>query len=253
MNRTISSPSSITISSYTFDGAAVRVSVIDGREWFVARDVALALGYAEPRRAIEQHCKGGAKYTPLTTAGGVQEARVISEPDLYRLIIGSNLPAAQRFEAWVFDDVLPSIRRTGGYIAAAPEETPEELALRAMAVLCDTVERQKAQLAVAAPKAEALDRLSDSAGNLTPTAAAKALQVGRDALLTFMRSNKWIYRDGERWLAYQDRIKAGFLIHKVTTLPREGRPDKLVEQILVTPKGLAKLATVLGATPEVAA
>ncbi|MGB3742463.1 MAG: Bro-N domain-containing protein [Castellaniella sp.] len=103
---------------FDFDQHSVRaVADEDGRAWFVGSDVAEALGYAEPGRAIRQHCKGGAKHTPLPTAGGIQDVRLISEPDLYRLVVGSRLPAAERFERWVFEDVLPTIRRTGSYFA----------------------------------------------------------------------------------------------------------------------------------------
>lgn len=103
---------------FDFDQHPVRaVADEDGNAWFVGRDVAEALGYEEPGRAIRQHCKGGAKHTPLPTAGGIQDVRLISEPDLYRLVVGSRLPAAERFERWVFEEVLPTIRRTGSYFA----------------------------------------------------------------------------------------------------------------------------------------
>lgn len=75
------------------------------------------LGYARPNDALQQHCKGAVKRRPLSTPGGTQELRVISEPDMLRLIVNSTLPAAERFERWVFEDVLPSIRKTGSYVA----------------------------------------------------------------------------------------------------------------------------------------
>lgn len=86
-----------------------------GRSYFCGRDVATALGYKDPTNAIKQHCKGVAIHHPLETAGGVQDARFITEGDLYRLIASSKLPAAQVFESWVFDEVLPTIRRHGVY------------------------------------------------------------------------------------------------------------------------------------------
>ena len=103
-----------------------------------------------------------------------------------------------------------------------------------------------------APQAEALDRLTHAQGSLTLTAASKALQVGRDALLTFMRSNRWIYRGGDGHLGYQDRVGAGLLMHKITALPRENGRERMVEQVRVRSKGLAHLATAL-AQHEVAA
>lgn len=94
---------------------SVRVVEIDGDPWFVGKDVAEALGYVRPNDALQQHCKGAVKRRPLQTAGGTQEIRLISEPDLFRLVVNSQLPAAEKFERWVFEEVLPSIRKTGGY------------------------------------------------------------------------------------------------------------------------------------------
>lgn len=128
----------------SFDGMPVRTVKIDGEPFFVGKDAAERLGYADPSTAIRSHCKGVQKLHPLSTDGGKQTVRVLAEPDVLRLIVGSKLRAAQRFDAWVFEEVLPAIRRSGGYLVAAPEE----LALRAMQVLQATVERQKAQLAI---------------------------------------------------------------------------------------------------------
>lgn len=104
---------------------SIRTTDEDGEILFCARDVALALGYAKPNNAVGQHCKGTLKRGTLPTDGGMQEFVFITEPDVFRLIVSSKLPAARKFESWVFDEVLPSIRRTGGYLAAAPEEAPE--------------------------------------------------------------------------------------------------------------------------------
>ena len=104
------------LSVFAFDSHAVRVGMVDGEPWFVGKDVAEVLGYANPADAISKHCKGVAKRYPLQTAGGLQEVRIISEPDMLRLIVGSKLPTAERFERWVFEEVLPSIRKTGAYI-----------------------------------------------------------------------------------------------------------------------------------------
>ncbi len=85
-----------------------------GNPMFCGSDVATALGYKEPRKAITRHTKGGTKY-PTLTNGGVQDLVFIYEPDLYRLLVKSKLPLAQEFERWVFEDVLPSLRKYGMY------------------------------------------------------------------------------------------------------------------------------------------
>jgi prophage antirepressor-like protein len=102
---------------FSFEEKEVRVVVIDGTEWWVARDVATALGYKNTHDAIKKHCRGVAKRDPLETSGGVQKVRVINEGDVFRLIVHSPLPEGERFEKWLFEKVLPEIRRTGGYSA----------------------------------------------------------------------------------------------------------------------------------------
>jgi len=103
---------------------SIRAVDIDGEPWFVGKDVAQALGYADPTNAIKQHCKGVVKHHPIADSmGRMQEVRIISEPDLFRLVVGSQLPGAQKFEHWVFEEVLPAIRKSGGYqgkASAAP-------------------------------------------------------------------------------------------------------------------------------------
>lgn len=101
---------------FAFDSQAVRVVMESGEPWFVGKDVAVVLGYVNPSDALTKHCKGVAKRYPLQTAGGIQDVRIISEPDMLRLIVGSKLPAADRFERWLFEEVLPSIRKTGSYV-----------------------------------------------------------------------------------------------------------------------------------------
>jgi len=97
---------------------SIRAVEIDGKPWFVGKDIAEALGYVDTVNAIKQHCKGVVKHHPiLDSMKRTQQVRIINEPDLFRLIVNSQLPAAEQFERWVFEDVLPSIRKTGGYQA----------------------------------------------------------------------------------------------------------------------------------------
>lgn len=102
----------------------------------------------------------------------------------------------------------------------------------------------QAENAALTPKAEALDRIATANGSLCITDAAKALQVRPKDLFTFMQTHDWIYRrvGGKHWLGYQSRVGSGLLEHKVTTILREDGGDRIVEQVMVTPKGLAKLA-----------
>ena len=104
------------IQSFHFENQSVRVVFDDSHTpMFVAKDVAITLGYARPNDAIKQHCKGAVKHRTLSTKGGNQKMRVIYEPDVYRLIFGSKLESAVKFQDWVFEEVLPQIRKTGMY------------------------------------------------------------------------------------------------------------------------------------------
>lgn len=108
---------------------SIRTLDEDGKVLFAATDVAKALGYSNPHDAISKHCKGVAKREALTN-GGVQELNFIPEGDVYRLITHSNLPDAEKFERWLFDDMLPTLRKTGSYsIVQADPNLPPELAM----------------------------------------------------------------------------------------------------------------------------
>ncbi len=112
---------SSAISPFNFEGKDVRV-IADkdgGEPWFVARDVAAALGYAVPDKAVRDHCKGATDLV-APSAGGPQRVRAIREPDVYRLVMKSKLPSAGKFEKLVFEEILPSIRKKGRYEFAQP-------------------------------------------------------------------------------------------------------------------------------------
>lgn len=110
---------------------SVRTVDIDGKIYFVGSDVAKALGYAIPHKAVQTHCKGVLKRN-IPTNSGNQDVLVITEGDMYRLISKSKLKSAERFEEWVFDEVLPSIRKTGQYgQARLPMTIPEQIQLLA--------------------------------------------------------------------------------------------------------------------------
>ena len=119
------------IQSFHFENQSVRVVLDDSHTpMFVAKDVAITLGYARPNDAIKQHCKGAVKHRTLETNGGNQKMRVIYEPDVYRLIFGSKLESAVKFQDWVFEEVLPTIRKTGQYTTPQKSTKDERTPLR---------------------------------------------------------------------------------------------------------------------------
>jgi prophage antirepressor-like protein len=157
--------SSNSLTVFNFDSAQVRVVTCDGEPMFVAVDVCRVLGYADPSKAVKQHCKGAAKRLPLATAGGTQEARVLGEPDVLRLIVRSTLPGAVAFERWVFEEVLPAIRKTGSYSTFKIPTTFHE-ALRLAADEHEARVEAETKLIEAAPKLAFVDDFCE------PSAAA---------------------------------------------------------------------------------
>lgn len=102
------------IAAFNFDREEIRIIMIGGEPWFIARDVAICLGYKKPLDAVLYHCKG-VQEIRIPTAGGEQTVNIIPESDVYLLVMRSNAPHAERFQKWVCGEVLPSIRKTGGY------------------------------------------------------------------------------------------------------------------------------------------
>lgn len=237
------------LQAFAFEADTVRAVELDGRAWFVGRDVAVALGYRDTVNALKQHCRGVVKRHPIIDAlGRSQEVTLIGEGDVLRLVVRSKLPAAERFERWVFDEVLPQIGRTGRYgggDALAVLNDPS--ALRSLPLgYAERVQGLEAQVVAQAPKVEALDRIATARGAVCLTDAAKALQLRRCDLINWMQEHAWIHkREGTSWKAYQPRIAQGVLVHKVVT--RDGAAgERLYDQVLVTPKGLARLAELTG-------
>lgn len=176
-----------------------------GQPLFVAKDVALALGYSIPHKAITTHCKGGSKME-LPTRGGQQKMIVIPESDLYRLIMASKLPAAQKFADWVFEEVLPSIRKHGGYLKTNPEDSPEVILSRAVLLADATIKDlqarlrgMEAQALEDQPKVAFAEALEASPACISIGQLAKLINqatgrevTGRDRLFTWLRAKGWL-------------------------------------------------------------
>ena len=162
------------IQIFNFQGSEVRVVNVNNEPWFVGKDVCERLGYVNATDAMNRHCKGVVKRYPLMTAGGKQELRIISESDVMRLICGSTLPEAVAFEKLVFEEILPSIRRNGGYIAATGTETLE----------------------LQAPDVEYTRNVLASDGLHTVNAVAVHLGISAIRLNKFLAGENWIYRQG---------------------------------------------------------
>lgn len=183
----------------------VRTIEINSKPYFCGSDVAKSLGYAIPSKAINTHCKGVSKME-VPTKGGKQEMLFISEGDVYRLISKSKLPSAEKFECWVFDEVLPSIRKSGGYIANQENLSDDELLERALIVAQRKIEernkeiaQQKEQIAIMQPKAIFADAVSSSSSSILVRDMAKLLKqngvdIGEKRLFEYLRNNGYLIK-----------------------------------------------------------
>lgn len=183
------------------------VLIIDGKEHFPASDCAIALGYANPRDAILRHCRGVVKHDITDTLGRTQEVNFIPEGDLYRLIVKSHLPAAERFETWVFDEVLPSIRTHGGYLTPDKLEeallNPDTLIRLATDLKAERQRRQalERQAEMDKPKTIFADAVTASStsiliGDLAKLVKQNGYNIGQKRLFEYMRENGYLIKAG---------------------------------------------------------
>lgn len=194
---------------FNFDESQVRTVMKDGEPWFVAKDVAKILGYARTADAVRNHCKHGIAVgvcespTPLDS-----QTVIIPERDIYRLVMRSKLPAAERFEEWVVGEVLPAIRKTGRYevssVPAIPANFAEALKLAYEQQLL--IEEKGRLIEEMAPKAEFYDQVAGSSTAIDIGTAAKVLnlEMGRTKLFSFLRENKVLMENNLPYQGYID-------------------------------------------------
>lgn len=223
---------------------ALRTYEEDGQILFCGKDVAKALGYKRTADAVSSHCRGSVKRRPIQDSlGRTQEAVFITEPDLYRLITHSKLPTAEKFERWVFEEVLPAIRRTGGYMVAKQDETPEQIMARAVLVAQDTIERQKREIAELKPKALFADAVAASDGTCLVGELAKMLKqngvnMGQNRLFAWMREHGYLGKTGSnRNVPTQRAMEQGLFRIKETAVTHSDGHVTINRTPKVTGKG----------------
>lgn len=210
----------------------IRTVEVDGEPWLVGKDVAQALGYAKPENAVATHVDDEDKTSTLIQGSGSNyksKATIINESGLYSLVLSSKLPGAKRFRRWVTGEVLPSIRKTGGY--AIPQDYPS--ALRALAAaeeqrlaLAAENERQKQQLADFEPIRQYVDTILESKGALAIT------QIAADYDISARRLNQILHDEGVQrnvngqWILYRKHMGKGLTSSKtIHFVHADGRPD----------------------------
>lgn len=222
----------------------IRRVEIDGEYWLVGKDIAQALGYAKPQNALAAHVDDEDKTTALIQGDGScykSKTTIINESGLYSLALSSKLPNAKKFKKWVTAEVLPSIRRSGGYINGQESMTPEELMAQALMVAQKTLADREARISsltvenqVLLPKAQYFDELVERNTLTNFRETAKELGVPPKKFTTFLLDKKYIYRDRRGKLLPTEAKNEGLFEVK------ESYNEKTKwsgTQTLITPKG----------------
>lgn len=226
----------------------VRVIEENGKPLFCGNDVAKALGYSNAPDAMRRHCRAIAKRdTPIS--GKMQEINYIPEGDVYRLITHSKLPAAERFESWVFDTVLPSIRKTGGYIQGEESMSDDDLIARALVMAQKKIELREqqlkekdAQLELQKPKVDFADHVTDSdnaidMGTFAKYAQKQGITMGRNTLFKWLR-DQGVLMDNN--VPYQRYLNAG-CFRVIENIYNTGSGQYTTHKTLVTGRGQVAL------------
>lgn len=226
---------------FTYGGNEVRTVQKNGEPWFVLKDVCAILGIGNNRMASDRLDTDEKGVSQIDTLGGKQEMTVINESGLYNVILRSDKPEAKPFRKWVTSEVLPSIRRTGGYIAGQENLTPEELMAKALMVAQKTLAEREARIAdltvqnqIMQPKASYFDELIERHTLTNFRETAKQLGIPPKRFVAFLMEKKYVYRDKRgKLLPYEAKNDGLFEL-------KESYNDKTQwsgTQTLITPKG----------------
>ena len=220
----------------------VRTVLVDNKPYFVANDVAKSLGYKRPADAITAHCKGSVKYRYLTE-GGEQELKIIPEGDVYRLVVKSKLPSAEKFESWVFDEVLPSIRKNGGYINGQETLSDDELMAKALMVAQNKIAERDKVIERMKPKEIFADAVSTSktsilVGDLAKLICQNGYKIGQKRLFDWLRENGYLIKNGtSRNMPSQRYLEQGLFEIKESNIQNPDGSVRITKTTKVTGKG----------------
>lgn len=238
---------------------SIRTTVIDNEPWFVGKDVAEALGYSNTRDALNKHVDGEDKNTVANRDGtqGNPNITVINESGVYSLVFGSKLEGAKRFKRWVTSEVLPAIRKTGGYIAGEENMSDDELLSQALLVAqrkLDERTRQldaanaqidvaNAQLAEAKPKVIFADAVSTAktsilVGDLAKLLRQNGVEIGQKRLFEWLRNNGYLMKSGESYnMPTQKSMERGLFEIKEGTFVNPDGSVRITKTTKVSGKG----------------
>ena len=194
-------------------GAIRTISNEQGEPMFCGKDVAEALGYKKPENAVAKHVDNEDKTTTLIQGSGSNyktQAIFINESGLYALILSSKLESAKRFKRWVTSEVLPAIRKQGGYLVAKKGESDKDVMKRAMEIVKMTLAKREEQIAKLKPKAEYADSVLDSINCITTTQLAKELGMSAQELNRRLCEMRIQYWQSGQYMLYAEFARQGF-------------------------------------------
>lgn len=231
------------IQIFKYENNDVRTVEINGEPWFVLKDVCgvLAMDVSKIKQVSDRLDADEKGRYSVPTHGGAQETWVINESGLYNVILRSDKPAAKPFRKWVTSEVLPSIRKNGGYIAGQEQMTPEELMAKALLVANKTLAERDARISeltvqntIMQPKAEYFDELVDRNTLTNFRETAKELGISEKAFIRFLIDKKYIFRNQRgKLMPYADRSEGWFEVKECYN----EKTNWSGIQTLVTPKG----------------
>ena len=221
----------------------IRTLEENGKVLFCGSDVAKALGYSKPLNALNTHCNGTLKRGIIDSMGREQQANFIPEGDVYRLITHSKLPEAQKFESWVFDEVLPSVRSHGAYMTP---DTIEKVLMNPDTIieLATRLKAEQAKVAALAPKGEYYDTVTGSEGSMSIRDTAKVLGVREKEFTAFLEEKKLCFRNRNgrgRLEPYAEYLHEKHWFEMTEFSVTKNGNTKSGFQTKITPKGRQKI------------
>ena len=232
----------------------VRVVEMDSEVWFVGKEVAEVLGYKDKSDALKRHVDyedkkrvnfkayGDTPLASLWKGSDYSDKTLINESGLYALIFGSKLPSAKKFKHWVTSEVLPQIRKTGGYIPTEEGMSDAEIMSRALVIAHRTIEEKEKLLTQQKPLVEFATQVTNSEDCIDVGDFAKAIQnenikMGRNKLFAWLRDNKYLMEDN---VPYQKYINNGYF-RVIETVKETDFGDRVYVKTLITGKGQIEL------------
>ncbi|ELW9345388.1 BRO family protein [Acinetobacter baumannii] len=238
------------VAVFNFNQKEVRTIVKeDGEIWFVLSDVCNVLEIGNASMAASR--LDAEEITLSTIEGSHRPTNLVNESGLYSLVLTSRKPEAKQFKKWVTSDVLPSIRKNGGYIVGQEVDSHEILMAKALQVANNILESKTKELEAAKskvellePKAQALETIANTDGTYTIRECAKTINIGERKLISLLIDKKWIYREEHgRLQPYSTKREAGIFINRPSPviINKNTGEEKVHLHMRITAYGLTKI------------